>query len=265
MSKITISESVKKMRSESGLPASSFAKYHKLSRPLLAKYEKGEYDCPTPQIAANFCNIFHLEADEFMIDYRVSNKANFNEKDFYDAVCYIMYKEEYQSYSELFNKKTSKLLGLNKGQDTYIAEYSKGIIPCECIFTNKNNEKIGFFYFPYKKVQRDNPILSAYPEFTKTITDIIFRPLKIQISKTKTISTIRSYLLVTPSKDAFKAIIEEYKDNYFRYKNNRPIESSASPVNITILHLPRWGSESLKYYTLTGKDFISINDYKCND
>lgn len=252
-----ISEWVKYSRKMALAPVHKFAKDHHISGTLVKKYESGEYDSPTPLIAANFCKNFDILPEELIKQFKLSDDKNFDSKEYLQTLnsYYFNTPTEFTSIGSV-----KQFLDLKSFDDfPQTASMLAYNIPCEAVFANTDGDRIAGAYFKYEKVHKDQMILDAYKTLANSISYALSYTLTLKDPQTHEPYDIQNYLFVTSSKNAFNAIYEERKN--FVYNHTK---SNNCPINLTLLLLPKFNSTKYYYFPVTGKDFLKVSEYVYN-
>lgn len=246
---IKISDWTKQKRNEAAAPVHVFAKEHGISSSLIKKYETGEYDSPTPLIAANFCKNFNINPSEFVDEFILSDEPGFNKDE------YLLTLNSYY-YGNSLNPETLSLLNNGFNLNIYderpikLGALAKKV-PCDIVL-EKRNKLISCSYFEYQKVHTGNhqSIFDAYKILINAISYALSFRLLLKHSKTNDEYEVNNYLFVTTSKNVVEAISKEedkFLLNIFR---------TNSPINLILVLLPKNNSKKLIYHVIAGKDFL---------
>lgn len=212
--KITISEYVKEKRKEMGLTIYDFADRFHISHSLVSQYEFGSKDNPSLAIAAKFCKVFGISAEDFISDFQYQV---FTINDTFETIvslqCRIDGYPEKRNVPDL-DRFLAKFSEYNTITDFRIFDDDEknGVFPytmatrpsAKCKLNNKNTCII---YFPYRSTpdnQRDTK-LTYYKDYINAISEILLHEnLPFDF-----------FVLLTTDRAAF-SFIEELKKAYIK-------------------------------------------------
>lgn len=180
----TISNYVKNLRKDSGLGVEEFARQYGISHAQVSIYESGKVDNFSLLVAANFCNNFGFDADEFLDDFyndklsisdisgfkvALENKLNGNSN------AYLL--NNLYSFFDIFSKNETldglKLINENNRSKVF-PEFAELSPVASCTANKlKNNNLVYVFYFPYTKVPNNSSKSKYYSSLRGTIMSLI--------------------------------------------------------------------------------------------
>lgn len=240
--KYTISQFVKNKRKELDLTVIDFADRYGISHALVSQYESGSKDNPSVVVAAKFCRVFGISAEDFISNFKYSVSTI---NDTFGSIVSLQHRINGDTnkngisninrfisiYSEKNKWKDIKIL--NDIEKRSVFDDSIRITPSATCKTYKD-EKICIIYFPYRSLpnNQSDTMQTYYQDYLRTISDIIshsFLPYD-------------NYILLTSDKQAF-SYIEAVKKLYIK-----------SDKNITMV-CEQYRKES-KQIVITGKRFV---------
>ena len=215
---ITISEYVKEKRKEMGLTIYDFADRFHISHSLVSQYESGSKDSPSLAVAAKFCKVFGISAEDFISDFQYQvytiNDALGTIVSLQHRINGDMGKDGIPN----LNRFLSKYSECNNIEDFHIFDDDEksGVFPytmatrpsAKC---KLNNQSTCIIYFPYRSIpdnQRDTK-LAYYKDYINTISEILLHE-KLPFD---------FFVLLTTDRAAF-SFIKELKNAYTKSQKN---------------------------------------------
>ena len=215
---ITISEYVKAKRKEMGLTIYEFADRFHISHSLVSQYESGSKDNPSVAIAAKFCRVFGISAEDFISDF---NYQVISIDDTFGTIVSLQHRingDMNKNGSTNLNRFLSKYSDYNKITDFYIFEDNekKGIFPrtmslqpsAECKI---NGQKTCIIYFAYRSIpdNQNSTKLTFYRDYIIALSEILLHD-KLPYE---------NYILLTTDRSAF-AFLKELREAYIKSQKN---------------------------------------------